>query len=145
MKCESGNNRVGVTVRAIERCALQAAIAIAGCVPVGAGLAGIIDGAAMLGLAGPPAADSHVRYLSGLLLATGLGFRSAIPDIEMHGRRIWLLAAIVVAGGLARLGGTVQTGWPDSATAFALAMELVVTPLLVLWQRRVSRLAPPTA
>ena len=63
---------------------LQVAVALGGIVPVAAGLAGMFGGAAMLG--GHPAAnltmDSHLRYLSGLLLGIGLGFWSTIPDIE---------------------------------------------------------------
>jgi molybdopterin biosynthesis enzyme len=44
----------------------------------------------------------------------------------------------VVLGGLARLLALPSQGWPGSAMSAALAMELVVTPLLCLWQDRVA-------
>jgi hypothetical protein len=123
-----------------EAIALRATVAIAGIVPVGAGLAGMLRGAAMLG--GHPAAnltlDSHLRYLSGLLLAIGLGFWSTIPRIEQQTARFRLLTAIVVVGGLGRLYGVTAEGLPPAPMLFGLAMELGVTPLLCWWQGRVA-------
>ena len=115
-------------------------MALGGLVPVAAGLAGIVTGAAMLG--GHPAAnltlDSHLRYLSGLLLGVGLGFWSTIPRIEQQTARFRLLTAIVVIGGLGRLYGIVAEGLPPAPMLFGLVMELGVTPLLCWWQGRVA-------
>jgi hypothetical protein len=127
-----------------EALVLRVVVAVSGIVPVAAGLAGIISGAAMLG--GHPAAnltlDSHLRYLSGLLLAIGIGFWSTIPQIESQAPRFRLLTAIVVIGGLGRLYGILVEGLPPAPMLFGLAMELGVTPLLCWWQGRVaSRLA----
>jgi hypothetical protein len=120
--------------------ALRIAVALGGLVPVAAGLAGIVTGAAMLG--GHPAAnltlDSHLRYLSGLLLGVGLGFWSTIPRIEQQTARFRLLTAIVVIGGLGRLYGIVAEGLPPAPMLFGLVMELGVTPLLCWWQGRVA-------
>jgi len=100
----------------------------------------------MVGIAtAAPAADAHFRYLSGLLLAVGFGFLSTVPRIERRASRFRLLAAIVVVGGLGRLLSLVLTGAPDAPTLFPLGMELAVTPLLVLWQARVVRVANGTA
>jgi hypothetical protein len=112
-------------------------------VPIGAGGAGILYGPAMLtlGAAVPADLDSHYRYLSGLLLAIGLGFASTIPRIEHHSNRVRLLAGLVVLGGLGRLFGAAVTGWPSGPMAAALCMELIVTPALALWQYRVARRA----
>jgi hypothetical protein len=123
--------------------ALQLVIAVAGLVPVAAGLAGAIEGPAMLGPAmlgedASVAADSHFRYLSGLLLAIGLLFWSAIPRIERRGPRVRLLTAIVFVGGLARLGGAFAMGETSPPMLFGMAMELVVTPLICLWQSRIA-------
>lgn len=109
--------------------------------PVGAGLAGVVDPAAMLDAGSPPGADgdSHWRYLSGLLLAIGLAFWSTIPRIERRGRRFRLLTAIVVLGGLARLFGMLAGPLPSLAMFGALAMELAVTPGLAFWQWRLER------
>lgn len=120
---------------------LQLAVAIGGMVPVCAGFAGILFGPAFVdgGTATPIALDSHFRYLSGLLLALGLGFWATIPDIERKSAYFRLLAAIVVGGGLGRLWSLFMVGVPDRPMLFGLAMELAVTPLLALWQFRVAR------
>jgi hypothetical protein len=123
-----------------EARALRIVVAVAGIVPVAAGLAGIIRGAAMLG-ASPDAnltLDSHLRYLSGLLLAIGLGFWSTIPRIEMQTPRVRLLTALVVVGGFGRLYGILVEGLPPAPMLFGLVMELGVTPLLCWWQGRVA-------
>jgi len=124
-----------------ESLALRIAVALAGCVPVFAGGGGAVFGHTMLGAPWDAAADSHMRYLSGLLLGIGLGFWSTIPAVEHHTARFRLLTLIVVLGGLARLLGLGVVGWPGTAMAAALVMELVVTPVLCLWQARVARLS----
>jgi hypothetical protein len=118
--------------------ALQVTVAVLALVPIGAGLAGAIDGAAFVGEQASVSADSHFRYLSGLLLAIGLLFWSTIPHIERQARRVQILTAIVFAGGLARLGGLIAVGEPSPPMLFGLAMELLVTPLMCLWQSRIA-------
>lgn len=113
----------------LERRLLQAAVAVAGIVPVGAGLAGAL---------GRLGGDTHLRYLSGLLLGIGLAFWLSIPTIERRGDVFRLLAGIVVVGGLARLGGGLAMGF-GPAVVLPLVMELGVTPLLALWRERVQR------
>jgi hypothetical protein len=83
--------------------------------------------------------DSHYRYLSGLLLGIGLGFWTAIPNIEHEGHHFRLLAAIVVVGGLGRLWSLHAVGVPDGSMLFGLIMELAVTPLLAVWQYQVAK------
>lgn len=120
--------------------ALQACVAVAGLVPVGVGLAGALFGLAIVDDGAiDPSADSHFRYLSGLLLALGIGFWSGIPAIEDRGRRFRLLTFMVAVGGLGRLYGLLVGCTPDKPMLFGLFMELVVTPALCLWQGRVAR------
>ncbi len=119
--------------------ALQIVIGICGLVPVAAGLGGAILGSSMLGDdTASISADSHVRYLSGLLLAVGLLFWGTIPRIERRGPTVRLLTAIVVVGGLARLAGIFTAGVPSPPMLFGLGMELVVTPLICLWQSQIA-------
>ena len=130
------------TIIARERLALQWAIAIAGLVPVTAGLAGVVLGSTMLD--DPIASvslDSHVRYLSGLLLGIGIASWGLIPRIETATQLFRLITFLVVIGGLARLAGVFAVGVPSTPMLFGLAMELVVTPLLCLWQARIAGLA----
>ena len=111
-------------------------------VPIGAGAAGVLLGPALVG--GDPAAggvdlDSHFRYLSGLLLAIGLLFAASVPRIERHTAWFRLGAAIVFCGGLARLLSLLQSGAPSPPHLVAIVLELVVVPLLALWQSAVAR------
>jgi Domain of unknown function (DUF4345) len=131
-----------VTARGVETRLLQLCVFLAASVAVFAGLSGAISGASFFHLAGDTTASSHVHYLSGLLLAIGLGFWSTIPDITHHTGRIRLLAAIVIVGGLSRLSAIFTDGVPNGVALFALANETAVPILLCLWQARLARLAP---
>lgn len=127
-----------------ERRLLQRVVAVAGLVPVLAGLYGVIFGAD--GIGGTTAtvnvsADSHFRYLSGLLTGIGLLFWFCVPGIEGKSRLFRFLTLVVVLGGLARLLGLYLTGLPSATMLAALGMELGVTPLLCLWQMRIARIA----
>jgi len=122
-----------------ERRALQLVVAVASLVPIAAGAAGIVLGPVMVDAGNvPTSADSHYRYLSGLLLGLGLAFASTIPRIEARTGRFRLLAAIVVVGGLGRLWALAAQGAPNRQMLAALVMELGVTPALALWQARVA-------
>lgn len=112
------------------RRAAQVSFAVAGIVPVVAGSWGVLQPF----LAPVGAAMNHGRYLSGLLLGIGLLFWSAIPRIERETPRIRVLTTVAVIGGLCRLLGVILGDPLSPSVAGALAMELVVTPLLCLWQ-----------
>ena len=124
--------------------ALQIAVAIATLVPIGAGLAGMIGGASFIGwiddttLTGSML-DSHLRYLSGLLLAMGVAYLASLRNIEQHGTRFSVLTALVVTGGIARLSGLMAGGGVTRGIIFSLTMELAITPALWFWQRRIAR------
>ena len=117
---------------------MQGAILLAGCVPVFGGAAGAALGERAFGLFTGAGTDSHVRYLSGLLLAIGLTYWACVPTIERRGEIVRALSLIVFIGGLARLGGVFAAGDPG-AMRWALLMELGVAPLIGLWQGRVAR------
>lgn len=127
----------------LERRLLQAAVALASLVPIGAGGVGMILGPAMAGdIAAPQDMASHFRYLSGLLAMIGLLFLGTVPRIEAHGARFRLLGGIVVLGGLGRALGWILAGAPGGEHRAALVMELLVVPLLMLWQTRIARKTP---
>jgi len=129
-----------------ERRYLQKVVAVAGLVPVSAGLFGVLFGPTLTGDTGlSVSGDSHFRYLSGLLLGIGLLFWSCLPSIEEKAGRFQCLTLVVVAGGLGRLAGLGLTGIPSFAMLGALVMELAVTPILCLWQARVARQHRPRA
>jgi len=125
-----------------ERALFQTVVAVASLVPILAGLDGVLRGAAMTGLHAPsPDLDSHFRYLSGIFLMLGMAFAATVPAIERQGARFRLLGAMVVMGGLARLLSWLMVGEPSLPHRLGLVMELVVVPLLMLWQARVARAA----
>lgn len=120
---------------------LQCAIAVLALIPLFAGIFGVVRGPAFLDVPSPwpTDLDSHFRFLSGVFLMLGLIFYSTIPNIERKGERFRLGALMIVAGGLARLLSLGLHGVPSFGHVGGLVMELIVVPLLVLWQARVAR------
>ncbi len=122
-----------------EKRLLQITIAIACLVPLYGAFSGFIYGTGFLQKGHVNRdLDSHFRYLSGLLLGVALSFLSVIPNIEYKKSRTQILTFIVVAGGISRLVGFFIGGIPDNSMIFALVMELVITPVLCLWQLRLA-------
>jgi hypothetical protein len=121
-----------------ERKLLQQAVAIVATIPVATGLYGVLFGQALTGDAVSISAESHFRFLSGLLLGIGLGFWSTLPSIEIHTGRFRLLTLLVVIGGLGRLIGLGLTGLPSLFMVGGLIVELIAAPVLCLWQTRVA-------
>ncbi|AWN38056.1 DUF4345 domain-containing protein [Methylobacterium radiodurans] len=129
-----------------ERQALQRVVAVGAVIPVTAGLYGVLFGVNGLSPGVESVStDSHFRYLSGLLAGIGILFWTCVPGIEAKGRLFRFLTLVVVLGGLARLLGLYLTGIPSLTMLGALGMELVVTPLLCLWQMRVATRARDAA
>ena len=122
-----------------ERLALQICISLAAAPAVAGGLWDVLHG---LGEASAWVAN-HQRYLAGLLLAIGLGFWSTVPSIENKTARLQVLVSLVFIGGLCRLLGLVLGDTPTPLIAGALVLELVVAPLLCLWQARVAGVYNP--
>ena len=120
---------------------LQLCVFLAAGVAVAAGLGGAVGGARFFDLTGDVGAASHVHYLSGLLLAIGLGFWSTLPDIARRTARFRMLAAIVVCGGLCRFAAIFLDGMPRGWALFGLVNETAVPVFLCLWQARIARRA----
>jgi hypothetical protein len=125
---------------------LQAVVAILALIPVSAGVAGLLFGPA--GFASQPSwptdIDSHFRFLSAIFIAIGGLFYASIPAIERKTTLFRLAALLVFAGGIGRLVSLLTVGAPSAPHLAGLGMELVVVPLLVLWQARIARAAPHT-
>ncbi|KLK91472.1 membrane protein [Microvirga vignae] len=121
-----------------ERKLLQQTVAIIATVPVATGLYGVLFGQALTGDAVSISAESHFRFMSGLLLGIGLCFWSTLPGIEDKTSRFRFLTLLVVIGGLGRLIGLMLTGLPSFFMMGGLVLELIVTPVLCLWQTRIA-------
>lgn len=125
----------------LEKRLLQGAIALGGAFSLFVAIISITQGTAAierdnvvnLGL------DSHFRYLSGIFLGALIAMYSCVPEVERKGERLRLIGALIVCGGLARLIGVFAMGLPGWGHRYGLVMELIVTPLILLWQARVAR------
>jgi hypothetical protein len=127
----------------METRVLQIVVFLGALVPIYGGGVGVLRGASAFGAWPGAAADSQVRYLSGLLLAIGLAYWACAPTIARRGAEIRLLTVIVLAGGLSRLAGVFLAGDPGRMW-WTLGMELAVAPAVGLWQARVARIAAQT-
>jgi hypothetical protein len=125
----------------MERKVLQVAFSLAGLVLVGFGLAGVFFGAGFTDLSGNVVMDSYIRFLKGMLVAIGLVYWSAVPDIERQGERISLVTFILVLGAVPRLMAVIGHGVPTIGILIGLAGELIFAPLLWLWHGHVARVA----
>ena len=125
----------------MQRKLLQIAIACAGLIGVGFGLAGVVFGTAFVDFFDDGAIDSSVRFYKGMLLATGVIYWSCIPDIERRGERLSLVTFILVCGAAARLMTVVGHGVANIGILLSLIAGLVLVPLLWLWQRHVAQSA----
>ncbi len=124
---------------------LQVVIAVLALIPTVTGAAGVLLGPDFLrpDPQWPADLDSHFRFLSGMFLAIGIGFFFTVRGIETRTGRFRLLAALVFTGGLARLLSLLVAGTPSAGHLLGLGMELVVVPLLVVWQARIARRPAP--
>jgi Domain of unknown function (DUF4345) len=125
----------------MQRGLLQIAVALAGLIGVGFGLAGVVFGTAFVGFFDDGAVDSSVRFYKGMLLATGVIYWSCIPDIERRGERISLVTFILVCGAASRLMTVIGHGVANIGILLSLIAGLVLVPLLWLWQRHVAQAA----
>src|SRR5829696_4698814 len=121
-----------------EKRLLQQTVGLLSVVPFATGLYGVLFGPALTNETVSVSGDSHFRYMSGLLVGIGLCFWSAIPNIEIKTGRFRLLTLVVFVGGLGRLLGLVLTDVPSFLMFGGLVIELVVTPLICLWQTRIA-------
>jgi hypothetical protein len=121
-----------------ERKLLQQAVGFLAAVPAATGLYGVLFGQALTGDTVSVSAESHFRFLSGLLLGIAICFWSTIPGIEQKTGRFRLLTLLVFIGGLGRLIGLLLTGIPSLTMLGGLALELIVVPILCLWQMRIA-------
>ena len=108
-------------------------------------MAGVLGGPHFFELSSASiSADSHMRYLSGLLLGIGILALSIIPHVERHAERMGALTLVVFVGGLSRLWSLIEVGQPNSVMTAARFVELLLTPALCFWVWRVARLSAAT-
>ncbi|GIG93283.1 DUF4345 domain-containing protein [Plantactinospora endophytica] len=112
-------------------------------VAVASGLAGMLVGPAALPGAGPVDAtvDSGFRYANAFWFAAGAVAWWAVPRVERATAPLRLVLGAVILGGIARLLAALASGWPHPVYLGALAVELVLVPLVLVWQAEVAQAA----
>lgn len=114
-------------------------VAILALIPISAGGAGVMYGLSFPGFVVVTAnadAASHFRFLSGIFLAMGLAYWTVAIDLGNWLSRFQLLAALTIAGGVARGASLFADGAPSVGHLLGLGMELLVVPAMLLWSLR---------
>lgn len=127
--------------------ALQAVTAAFGVLALVTGVMAVIGGpAGMLdGQRTTATVDSEVRFMAVDWLAYGAATLYLAPRVAQArtAYRAWLI--VMFASGLARALSYVQTGRPYPLIAGAMVAELVLPPVLWIWQSRVASAAQAMA
>jgi hypothetical protein len=127
----------------LERTLLQIALAIAGLVAILFGLTGVLFGTSLAGVTVSVTLEGYVRFIKGVLIAAGLIYWSAIPQVEKRGERIAVVTFILMFGAAGRLLAVIGHGFPTVGLLISLIGELIVVPAIWLWHRRLVRHGAP--
>jgi hypothetical protein len=123
----------------LERRLLQISLGIIGLVAITFGLTGVLFGTSLSGVRLGVTMEGYVRFIKGVLIAVGLIYWSAIPQIEKRSERISTVTFILMFGAAARLMAVIGHGFPTVGLVISLIGELVIVPLIWLWHRHLVR------
>jgi Domain of unknown function (DUF4345) len=116
---------------------------LGGLVAIGTGLFDLTTG--IDGLPGESAAsgtaESEFRFLNVFWIGYGAALLRVAPRAALETWAVRTLMALLFAAGLARVLAWVAVGRPDDLFVALMVIELVVPPLVVLWQARLARSA----
>lgn len=117
---------------------LTGLLAMLGLVPVVTGLAGIFLGPPFApgGEVAGASLDSEYRFTNVFWLAAGVALWWSLLRLRERRSITQLVLALAFLGGFARLISVAATGWPHPVFIGALALELVVVPLVLWWHVR---------
>jgi len=126
----------------MERLAFQIILGVLSLIPLLGLVIGFGPGVAYFlpdGVDVPSSLDSQWRYLSGVYVAVTLAVWWTIPKPEERLAPIRLVCAGIVIGGIGRLISIAVYGLPDDpAMVVGVGIELILVPLLLLWQTRLA-------
>src|SRR5687768_2996262 len=104
---------------------LRFAIRALALVPIATGLASVVGGSGIIPTAGEvsPNVESELRFFSVWWVGLGLYLWSLAPRIDVRGRELRIVCALLFAGGLARLWAIADVGRPDDRFVVLMAIE----------------------
>ncbi|MEM7124729.1 MAG: DUF4345 domain-containing protein [Chloroflexota bacterium] len=86
--------------------------------------------------------DNHYRYLTGAYLAVTFAIWWTLGNIEERVVPFRMVCAAVFIGGVGRVVSIATVGMPESSEYIVGAViELILVPLLLLWQLRLRQKA----
>lgn len=85
--------------------------------------------------------DSQVRFMATIWFGYGVLLCVCLRDLDRYANILRGALAFAFIGGIARVISIVQVGMPESEIGrtfiiFALVIEFVAIPLLIIWQHR---------
>jgi hypothetical protein len=118
----------------------QAVLVVLGLFVAGTGLMDVVFGPAVLPGApeAAPTLDSNYRFFAVMWLAIGVALLSVVPRVREATTVLRFVCAAVFVGGFARIVSWSAAGQPHGLMVFFIGVELIVPPVLVVWQRRLA-------
>jgi hypothetical protein len=129
------------TKHANRQVALRGVLALLGAVPVASGLAGIVVGPAGApgGAAATASVDSEYRFVNTFWTAAGVLLWWSLCRPAERARVTRLVLGTATLGGVPRLLAWRASGRPHPVFRFAIMLELVVVPAILIWHLRTYR------
>jgi len=86
--------------------------------------------------------DSNLRFLNGLSVAIGVCTLSIIREIKRKAAELRMICLVIFFGAIGRWISIAGYGLPPFPFGVFPFLELVIPPLLVFWQHRISSCKP---
>ncbi|GLY79030.1 hypothetical protein Airi01_072970 [Actinoallomurus iriomotensis] len=119
---------------------LQLLLGVLATVAVASGLFGMIFGPEFLPDGGHVSAtiDSEYRFVNAFWFTAGAVVMWSLPRVERATAVLRLTLGAAFLGGVARLWAAAASGWPNPVFVAALGIELLLVPVTLCWQARVT-------
>ncbi|MDQ3403626.1 MAG: DUF4345 domain-containing protein [Actinomycetota bacterium] len=87
----------------------------------------------------PTNVDSNYRFFAAIWLMLGLVLLWIVPRVREATAPLRVVCAAVFVGGLARVMSLIVAGVPDPLLVAFIGVELIVPPVLLVWQASVRK------
>ena len=117
---------------------LQRTLYLLAAIPVVAGAWTVLVGSDSVPHAGQPTAslESELRFYAVWWIGAGVFLAWLAPRVQDRTRELRVFCALLFLGGLSRIVGIIDVGWPRPSQLMLMALEFSVPVILVVWQGR---------